>query len=408
MNFLLVILSASPILLTSLRHKDNFNRLFSLLSFCFTMAFYGLPLAYAGESGRISYLGQSALFHEADRNDALVALFIFSCGFLLSDLTIRNDIKESINEFRESNKHIAAIIVIIDIITCYYVNTSNYYEISSEIRSYGSGGNHLTSTIILCVYYINCFLLIISLSRHNYKMAFIWFSFALFLVLSFGGRFQVAIVLLIPIMHFARRPIIPIIIGIVGAIVLFPLLLEGKSIIAAISTGQSVSEAVRIAYTSGLDIEKVLNNFSHPFISYFYAPSLVDEIGYRYFWDIPQGFLFYLRLFGIDFGDSLTYFNTELIIRKRESIIPPGYLAFGYIQANYIGVFFTGMIFRFSGRAAEFVKSQIRGRLWAADFYLAFIAANTFYIGEVRGLVLTFIFPCALMYLIIKLEEKKY
>ncbi|WP_123639893.1 hypothetical protein [Tsuneonella flava] len=239
-------------------------------------------------------------------------------------------------------------------------------------------------------------------------MAFVWFSFALFLVLGFGGRFQVIIVLLIPIMHFARRPIIPIIIGIAGAIVLFPLLLEGKSIIATISTGGSVSEAVRMAYTSGLDMGEVLNNFSHPLISYFYAPSLVNEIGYRYFWDIPQGFLFYLRLFGIDFGDSLTYFNTELILRKRESIIPPGYLAFGYIQANYVGVFISGIIFRFTGRIAEFVKSQIKGELSSADFYLAFLAANTFYIGEIRGLVLTFIFPCALMYLTIKLEEKKY
>src|SRR5690606_5872756 len=94
------------------------------------------------------------------------------------------------------------------------------------------------------------------------------------------------------------------------------------------------------------NLSGIFTNVAHPFVSLLYVGDLLDLSGVRFFYDYIQGFLFYLRAFGINFGDSLTYFNTDVLMGIRESIVPPGYLAFGYAQALYLGVFVSGLFYR--------------------------------------------------------------
>lgn len=411
MNYILAILSASPLLGVAVRQKDGFNRLFSVFAFTFALAFYCIPLAFAAENNRLTYLGLGTPFYPDDRDSALLAMFLFSLGFLGCDFLVKSS--KSLNEIdlRKRNRSkilsniISVIIMLITAYLIYYLISTGYYEFTRTVRMKEAQASYLFTTFLLAMYYINCLMFIISLSKKAYFTSTIWFTLSFLLILNFGGRMQVGIVLLIPLVHIVRHHGLLIALGVVGGVVFLPLVLKGKEIIAAIAIGGDVFTIITNAYIDGFDVENVLNNFSHPLISYYYAPVLVDNIGYRYFWDIPQGFLFYLRLIGLDFGDSLTYYNTETIFFKRESIIPPGYLAFGYAQANLFGVAVMGAVFRLFGRAAQIVKQQIGEDAPAADFLLAFLAANTFYIGEMRGLVLTFIFPCVLMYIMVRLTK---
>lgn len=157
-----------------------------------------------------------------------------------------------------------------------------------------------------------------------------------------------------------------------------------------------------------IDISDYLGNFGHPFFSYLNVDELVDGIGYRYFFDYIQGFLFYLKLIGLDFGLSITYFNTESLIGKKESIIPPGYFAFGYAQLGLFGVFLSGTLYRFIGFLGmilyrELFISQNR----VAEVYISFICANSFYYGDVRIFVMNIFFPFLFCFLFCRFFLKK-
>ncbi len=411
MNYVLAISSALPLLMVAARHFDRFNRLFAIISFLFALAFYCFPLAYAADAGYLSYGGITVPFSVSDRNSALLAMLIFSSGFLACDF-FRPIRKISLSPPRQKSgggmgqflsTAFPLVIYAVSIYLVYYLITSDFYEYSRQVRMNVTDGDYLVTTILLSFYYINCLLLIINLKNKKYYSAVFSFLLALLLIINFGGRVQVGIVLLIPIVHFIRRQGLLIAVGVIGGVIGLPIILQGKAIIAVAAIGGNVLDAVRASYSENLDPMGILNNFSHPFVSFYYSPVLISDLGYRLFWDIPQGFLFYLKLLGLNFGDSLTYYNTEIILSKRESIVPPGYLAFGFVQANYFGVFIMGGIFRLTGYLAEVVKRDVGEGAPAADFFLAFLAANTFYIGEVRGLVLTFLFPCALLYIVTRL-----
>ncbi|EPK7844040.1 hypothetical protein OY498_001794, partial [Acinetobacter baumannii] len=57
------------------------------------------------------------------------------------------------------------------------------------------------------------------------------------------------------------------------------------------------------------------------------------------------------KLLGFDIPDLISYFNTYIVYGVWDSEIPPGAVAFGYIQLGIVGVIFhgfiLGMFFRF-------------------------------------------------------------
>lgn len=134
---------------------------------------------------------------------------------------------------------------------------------------------------------------------------------------------------------------------------------------------------------------------------------LINLTGFRFFYDFLQGFLFYLRVFGIDFGSSLTYYNTESLLGRHESIIPTGYLAFGYAQASFFGVMITGILYRVCFNILERSKIYKAAKSEPLTFYLSFLAANTFYTGEWRTLLIGFVMPAIVMNISISFMIKR-
>lgn len=183
-----------------------------------------------------------------------------------------------------------------------------------------------------------------------------------------------------------------VVISVFGVFLLLPVLLSMKHIIYSISVESRLPDLYEI-YFGELKFETVLSNFGHPLVSLMKVDGLIDIVGYRYFYDYLQGFLFYMRAFGLNVGDSLIYFNTENLIGRRQSIIPTGYLAFGYVQLGYIGVVFSGIFYRMIGYIAEYVYYKVNVRHQAVKFYFCYAAAASFYHGEIRVMVMTFFIP---------------
>lgn len=179
-----------------------------------------------------------------------------------------------------------------------------------------------------------------------------------------------------------------------------PILLIGKEIIYFVSTNRSMPDLSMMLGSVDDYAFLYFQNFAHPFISMYEVFGTLDIVGLRLFYDFPHGFLFYLKVFGLDFGSSLTYFNTQNLMGIHQSIIPTGYLAFGFVQAGYLGVIMMGLFFRYCFR---FLSATMLFRIARSEtlvFYISFAAANTFYTGEMRTLVLGFFLPLMLMHLI--------
>ncbi|MBG0757488.1 hypothetical protein, partial [Vibrio cidicii] len=170
-----------------------------------------------------------------------------------------------------------------------------------------------------------------------------------------------------------------------------PVMLIMKSIIYKLATTGTISFD-DIDFLS-VDLSMYISNFAHPVISMVNAERLVAIVGDRYFLDILNGFAFYFRIFGFDVDYSLTYYNTFNLMSVYESIIPPGYLAFGYVQLSFLGVFISGIIYRFLGVLSKRTYIYLGCNNESVKFYLVFISANTFYHGDPRILTLTYVAP---------------
>lgn len=190
-------------------------------------------------------------------------------------------------------------------------------------------------------------------------------------------------------------------------VISLPIILIGKNIIFIIGSGGEIPNLYELLSNINNPRELYFTNFAHPFISMYEVWGTLELSGFRYFFDLPHGWLFYLRAFGLDMGSSLTYFNSENLLGIHESIVPTGYLAFGFIQAAYFGVIFMGALYRY---LYGIIINMIFFRIAKSEsflFYAAFLSANTFYTGEMRTLVLSFFLPIVIMYVYGKLATKR-
>lgn len=86
----------------------------------------------------------------------------------------------------------------------------------------------------------------------------------------------------------------------------------------------------------------VTKEFNHQYLSIvnFYH----GDFNYRFFGDYVYWIFKPLKLFGINISDSIAYYNTYIIKDKWDSEVPPGAIAFGYIQLASIGVAIQGFL----------------------------------------------------------------
>jgi hypothetical protein len=190
-------------------------------------------------------------------------------------------------------------------------------------------------------------------------------------------------------------------------LVLFPVIINGKEIIYQVVVNGDYSYILEFYNIGSPDKDAVFLNLAHPFVSTVFSDDVLDMTGYRFFYDYIQGVLFYFRILGLDFGDSLTYYNTASILGIHESVVPPGYVAFGYIQLGYIGVLFSGLFYRMTFKI--FSKSYMYRLATGKEmvFYASFISANTFYTGDIRQLVISFFLVVLIMHIVGMLAIKR-
>ncbi len=401
MFLLLTLLAMSPMFLIFI-NKRRFVKLFGFLSIFFTFMFFALPLILIYYYGSFRYIGLPVIFSQSDFFLCLQSLFLFALGFWVLDIKQTFKIKASsvdivsrvgnITRTATSTNADYAIMATITFTALYFYFSSSYFEFIDG-RQEKSDANQIVGLAIISIYFLGTMTLITLVNKKRYAVATMHFFLLSYVALNFAGRVQIILVLLLPILHYFKTFRTFALFFMTMIIVLFPIILNGKSIVYTLFNDPSSLMYIGQYYQIDIDMDNLLSNLGHPIVSLHYSEVTINRIGYRWFWDIIQGFLFYTRIFGFDAELSLTYLNTETIFFVRDSIIPPGYLAFGYIQAGYLGVFVMGIFFRMTGLLAERVNDIWNDELFGREFLLAFLAANTFYAGEVRVLVLTFFLP---------------
>lgn len=93
---------------------------------------------------------------------------------------------------------------------------------------------------------------------------------------------------------------------------------------------------------------------------------------------------FYALVTGLGFAFQKGSFLKNTLMGIEKSIIPPGYLALGYVQLGFLGD--IGRRFYLS-----FFSSVHKSKV--AEFYIAFMCANSFYHGDFRIFVMSLFFP---------------
>jgi hypothetical protein len=412
MSFLLLSTTLSLLLLLQAAlSRERFSRTFAYLALFFVGFFYMIPLWIAAESGSLRLAGAYFWFDKSEVHSAALALLVFCVGFAAADGIIRlRSIRaqwQGNEDVRPENGVLEAMVAAILIGLVVYAFYGDLYIQTLAVRRDEAEMSYVFATLLISAYYVGCFYVLKALNRDEPFKAFAWTVLCLLLSVNFVGRASLLLLLSLPVIHYVKRSELSLILLVVSISVFLPLISQGKEIVYAIMTGGKPLGIIADAYSRNNDLFDLFGNSSHPVISFMYAPVLIHWFGgFHYFWDVLQGILFYLRLVGIDMGDSLTYYNTEAILHVRQSIVPPGYMAFGYVQAGMFGVLIAGMIYRYLGFFLGKLRTRLQGRSLASDFYLAFLAADTFYVGEPRTMVLTLALPVILLLALLSVSQR--
>ena len=294
------------------------------------------------------------------------------------------------------------IFLIYHIYVLYIFFVSDIYQ-SILVRRFEIEGSHLFYFLRIVMNSLKIFLLVYIVSNFNKWFAVVFLATSLYVEFMGGiGRFIflinfLVIILIITGMKAKKTAWFVFF----GSALFIPIFIDMKSILFSIATNQN------LLLSYAIDKYAFIANFGHPVISVMEVEGLVDLVGYRYFYDYIHGFLFYLKVFGLDFGYSLTYYNTYNLLGMLESLVPPGYLAFGYVQLGFPGVFISGMFYRFVGYLFEKIIILYNIKSEALIFFFAFFAANTFYHGEIRVMVMSVFILILFMFAIYPVKNLK-
>jgi len=396
-----------------LSKKGTFTSTFVSLSWVYFTFFYLYPLLLISDESSYYYVGYSHSFNTENLIFAIISAIALIIGFLIPDFysvfsrkkgSLFADSK-SLPSVTVARTHFTKLFyLLLVIIVTYYclglLDTNRAisgYDVRSGITQ-GSWFNLIISICLKACFFAVLFSLIYA--RKVKSVIALFILDIIYLLTGSTGRSNLTTRILLFTMYVTKIKLRILILSSIFLVIIFlPILLQLKSIIYSISVNSELPNLFDI-YLKKPDVEVILGNFGHPLVSLIEVSSLIDNIGFRFFYDYLQGILFYLRVLGIDFGDSLLYYNTEALIGVRESIIPTGYLAFGYVQFGYIGIIISGIFYRLVGRIAEYVYRSFRVESDVIKFQLAFMAASTFYHGEIRVMVITYFIPLLLIYLL--------
>ncbi|TMO99295.1 hypothetical protein CWC14_04960 [Pseudoalteromonas sp. S3260] len=385
------------------KYKEGpFEFTFLILALFFFFYFYCLPYIIFLLVDNVTYIGHP-LELGGHSVSVVAAGILFVFGFFCYDILKKLQGKQfanralpkSVNGSPNCILYFLAFLLIMFLL--FKLANSNPEAIYS-VRRGDTQGSHLEFflTSIFGVVKLVVIIILMTMKRSLWVLLFLLLSLTVDFLGSIG-RTTLLLSLSLVFLYISRLSAYRYsLIAFVSFACLVPVILVLKSVIYSVSVSGQLPNIAELV--DGSDFSIYLDNFGHPFISLMKAESLVNNIGHRYMYDYLQGFVFYLRVLGFDSGDSITYFNTENLMGIKSSIIPPGYLAFGYVQLGYLGVFWAGATYRFIGYLAKKVYLRIGCNSEAVKFLLAFMAANTFYHGDFRIMVLSYFLPLSVIY----------
>lgn len=398
----------APEALSAYANCVAFKKLFLILSTFFLTFFYFIPLVAISTHGSPLYIsGQSLNFQSKAIDASFFFGALFSISFFAFSIAL---IKKHPPPNQERHpKHKTRHVRIIQTAAIAYALGSilyAYFFIDSAhnyaIRRGETQGSHLELFISITLSTLGFFLILESDSLGLKKTAILLLLCSLYVaVVSVSGRTNSLIYLGMLFFAITNAKISTRYIFAAGLLFVaaLPIILQLKSILFSLLLNGAWPNLSDIYLISDSTLKSYIDNFGHPAISIINTEKLIQETEYRYFYDYLHGFLFYLRAFGIQAGDSLAYYNTHALIGVRESIIPPGYIAFGFIQLHFLGVIVSGLTWAAIGKLCNSVRARLFPSSKIATFYFSFVAANTFYHGEIRIIAMTTILPIILMLL---------
>ena len=383
--------------------KNSFDAVFLSLAFFFLFYFYLLPLLFV-------YLDPEAVsYHGVPLNSesriflATFSLIFFLSGFFSIDIMRRIYGKVRVEKSEKMNSDNGKVtwffwcLVFVFFIVLGYKLYTIDPNINYAVRRGEIKGNHLDylGTLIFEMLKIAVVFAAVSLVKRRAIVFALLILFVLVDIKSAVGRTNLLLSLSLILLFMSNIKAINYSrICFWLFFLMLPLVLSLKHIIFMISTNNFES-----GFFSSFDFDLYMANFGHPLASMMYSRELMDVAGVGYFSGYFNSVLFYLKFFGFNVDYSLTYYNTYVLLGAKESNIPPGHLAFGYVQLSFIGVLVSGYVYRMLGVFASVVYRKLNVDNEAVKFYLAFIAANSFYHGDFRILLLTIIIP--LLFLLI-------
>lgn len=394
--------------------KNNFNVCFNTFSFYFILLFFLLPYLLLIYSGQLIFAGR--IFSLTAWGDFLVvgslALFLFGffvMGYIRPYLC-KYKISGHNQNYSYNNLFTFCAIFYIGYLFILILDDSRVTS-AYDSRVGNVGLKDRIYFVLSNIFGVIKFTVIFALVACDKRfLAFLLLIFSLG-VDFYGaiGRVQLLLsIALLVIVVFRFKTIKLIHFSMIAVLLLFlPLISNLKSIIYYLTFNEfNVIDFFRFIELD-FDVGEFSKNFGHPFYSLLIADSLIQKEGYSYFFDYIRGLFYYTKIFGFGFDETLTHANTENILGYRISMVPPGYLAFGYVQLSFVGVFFSGVVYRLVGIFSEFIYIKYGNGIEPLKFLLVFLSANTFYHGELGIMMLTFFLPVLLIPFSLKLVLKK-
>jgi hypothetical protein len=380
--------------------KKSFKDSFLILSLMFFTYFYLVP------GLTIFFSGNDVYYQDKLLNNKFDILKFITCGALfLFGLFLSMRIRLSKTKFTDSliaNERIHYVFWVIFVLFVIYQLGLLFDESRAErlyaIRAGEAIGSHtefFLSIIIAAIQFTVLFHLT-NLKKRKIAIGLVLLS-VLVAINSSVGRTNLLLSFLILFLLLTNIKSNKLSILVFLSVSIFtPILLVLKTLIYQVSVSGTFS--IDELMNSTIDIGLYFDSFGHVIASFVYVEDLINLMGYRYFYDFIQGPLFYLKIIGVDVDNSITYYNTKVLLGVNKSIIPPGYLAMGFLQLSYVGVFFAGVFYGGLGRLVEYIYLSFGYKNEVTKFTLAFLAANTFYHGDLRVMILSFFIPVLFYY----------
>lgn len=227
-------------------------------------------------------------------------------------------------------------------------NMSQIRSGTDDNKSYLAAFINSFSKYINLSFFIMFSLLMINkkLSKFDYIFLLISTLLTLFSIyLSAGREAGIAFLISILVIYLAVYKKIPVLTVSIFSIFSIFYILFGKTFLFALNNENfDKDEFIDNNFFSTISnsYNIIVSEFSHQYLSL--VNFMQYDYNFRFFGDYAYWIFKPFKLLGFSIPDSISYYNTFIVHGVWDSEIPPGGIAFGYIQFGVIGVIIHGFI----------------------------------------------------------------